>query len=97
MSPSFHRHLPPPHAFADILNLIHPSFSKAAPALDPDEDPIGQARHTRHLAKYIFPGQYGLSTPFKYVAARKAYVYPNYLDRELDIKVSARLLASLLI
>lgn len=39
----------------------------------------------------MFPAQYGLPSPFRYVASKGAYVYPNYLDRELDIKVGVPL------
>ncbi|GAA5826431.1 hypothetical protein JCM11251_002363 [Rhodosporidiobolus azoricus] len=40
----------------------------------------------RHLAKYLFPRQFGLHNPFTYPKARSFEVIPDYLDREMEIK-----------
>lgn len=39
----------------------------------------------RHLSKYLFPREYGLATAFASVRAHK---YPDFADREDEIKVS---------
>jgi len=39
----------------------------------------------RHLSKYVFPREYGLATVF--ASAAKAYKYPDFADREDEIKV----------
>ena len=54
-----------------------------------DPDPRKQAENSRHLAKYIFPRQYGLSSPFSPGLRPKeeAFKFPDYLDREEEIKV----------
>lgn len=42
----------------------------------------------RHLAKYIFPRQFGLHNAFTSPKARVSVdVLPDYTDRELEIKV----------
>ena len=38
----------------------------------------------RHLAKYVFPREYGLATAF---SAAKAHKYSDFADREDEIKV----------
>src|SRR5258708_28418210 len=38
----------------------------------------------RHLSKYLFPREYGLATAFASVRAHK---YPDFADREDEIKV----------
>ncbi|KIJ66968.1 hypothetical protein HYDPIDRAFT_85706, partial [Hydnomerulius pinastri MD-312] len=51
-----------------------------------DPDPRKLAKDSRHLSKYIFPLQYGLSNVFSYVANRKVtYQQPDYSDREHEI------------
>ncbi|KAJ3546316.1 hypothetical protein NMY22_g2104 [Coprinellus aureogranulatus] len=69
----------------DILNQIHPSYKKT----DSEGDHLQQGRNARRLAKHIFPGQYGLQTPFKYLDFRRSYVYPVF-DRDMDIKILGR-------
>lgn len=83
-----------------ILNKMYPSFPMNQEGLSTEnvEQPFGKGgreqpdqdrdmeKNTRHLSKYIFPGQYGLSSTFQYASNRR--VYPNYLDREDDIKAN---------
>jgi hypothetical protein len=54
-----------------------------------DPDPRKQAEHARHLAKYVFPRQHGLSNPFvaEVEAKRETVNIPGYADREAAIKV----------
>ncbi|KPV77796.1 uncharacterized protein RHOBADRAFT_11859, partial [Rhodotorula graminis WP1] len=41
----------------------------------------------RHLAKYIFPRQFGLHNVFTSDKARTSFqIMPDYLDREVEIK-----------
>ncbi|KAG2356178.1 hypothetical protein BDR07DRAFT_1301185, partial [Suillus spraguei] len=52
-----------------------------------DPDPREQAKKTRHLSKYIFPLQYGLSNVFSQPsAAKETYKQPNFADREREIQ-----------
>lgn len=81
-----------PQSFVDILNRIEPSYQckpKARPGEWVDPDPRQQAGHARHLAKYVFPRQYGLSNPFLVptLAIFQANRLPDYSDREEEIKV----------
>lgn len=76
----------------DFLNRLCPSYYRK-PAIDPhtytDPDPRTLARDARHLSKYIFPSEYGLSSVFVLAADPKGtYQQPNYWDREQEIKVS---------
>ncbi|KAI9066223.1 hypothetical protein FKP32DRAFT_1610135 [Trametes sanguinea] len=75
----------------DILNRIHPCWlakprAGEGPGVDPD--PHVQMEHARHLAKYVYPRQYGLSSPFDsatsspWIGSRS----PDFLDREQEIK-----------
>ncbi|KAG2017771.1 hypothetical protein CC2G_007253 [Coprinopsis cinerea AmutBmut pab1-1] len=74
-----------------VLNRIHPSYSRErrdphTPYQEPDHRK--QAENVRHLSKYIFPGQYGLQTPFQSFSGKKdAFPYPDYLDRESEIEI----------
>ncbi|KAG2047676.1 hypothetical protein BDR06DRAFT_896980, partial [Suillus hirtellus] len=53
-----------------------------------DPDPRLQAQKARHLSKYIFPLQYGLSNVFSQPsAAKETYKQPNFADREREIQV----------
>ncbi|TFK18117.1 hypothetical protein FA15DRAFT_603870, partial [Coprinopsis marcescibilis] len=73
----------------DILNRLKPAYAKAGVAAGVYEDPSErkQAEHARHVSKYIFPGQYGLSTPFQmYSVKKESFIYPDYLDRDGDIQ-----------
>ncbi|KAF7974772.1 hypothetical protein HWV62_11243 [Athelia sp. TMB] len=80
--------LPPRH----ILNRLYPSYLRK-PKLNPsqyvDPDPKVQAEQARHLAKYVFPRQYGLSSVFKASAPQSkfsAVSIPDFSDREKEIK-----------
>ncbi|KZP22725.1 hypothetical protein FIBSPDRAFT_910389 [Athelia psychrophila] len=77
---------------ADILNRIYPSYlrkPKVNPVQYVDPDPKVQAEHARHLAKYVFPRQYGLSSVFHVSAPQSKFVavpIPHFSDREKEIK-----------
>jgi len=80
----------------DALNCLNPAYFKK-PRLDPatykDPDPAEQARKARHLSKYIFPLQHGLSNVFSYATSRnETYRQPNFTDREHAIKVCKEIL-----
>ncbi|KAH9928269.1 uncharacterized protein B0H18DRAFT_874847, partial [Fomitopsis serialis] len=51
-------------------------------------DPKELEAHVRHLAKYVFPRQYGLSHPFveNERASFQSHKSLDYLDRESEIK-----------
>lgn len=72
----------------DVLNRLCPSYFKK-PRLDPatykEPDPRALAKDARHLSKYIFPSQYGLSSVFMH--RQQTYQQPDYSDREQEIKV----------
>ncbi|KAG1877989.1 hypothetical protein DFJ58DRAFT_648689 [Suillus subalutaceus] len=52
-----------------------------------DPDPRDQARKARHLSKYIFPLQYGLSNVFtSQLQAKEHYKQPDFADRENEIQ-----------
>lgn len=74
-----------------MLNFFHPAYQrnlKINPNEFVDPDPKEQARKARHLSKYIFPRQYGLSSPFVMThRKREVFNLPDYTDRELEIKV----------
>ncbi|KAH7884432.1 hypothetical protein F5I97DRAFT_1811644 [Phlebopus sp. FC_14] len=82
---------------ADVLNTLNPSYyrkPRADPTVYSDPDAREQAKHVRHLSKYVFPLQYGLSNVFSYVSGtRDVQRQPDYIDREHEIK--ARLLLHL--
>ncbi|KAF9267886.1 hypothetical protein L218DRAFT_970692 [Marasmius fiardii PR-910] len=52
-------------------------------------DPDIQERNVRHLAKYVFPRQYGIPSAFEFFkfSEREAYRVPDFVDRDRDIKV----------
>ncbi|KAF7424166.1 hypothetical protein PC9H_009469 [Pleurotus ostreatus] len=79
--------LPPKH----VLNRIAPSYfrkPKASPETWVDPDPRTQAEDARYLSKYIFPRQYGLSSPFMIKRQQyERYTIPDYTDREQEIQV----------
>ena len=74
----------------DVLNLLNPSHRRK-PKINPhefvDPDPKVQAMNARHLSKYVFARQYGLSNPFVPPDRRMNTFLPDYSDRELEIKV----------
>jgi telomerase reverse transcriptase len=71
-----------------VLNRLCPSYFKK-PRVDAatykDPDPRALAKDPRHLSKYIFPSQYGLSSVFMH--RKQTYQQPDYSDREQEIKV----------
>ncbi|KAG1798207.1 uncharacterized protein HD556DRAFT_1232582, partial [Suillus plorans] len=75
----------------DVLNRLNPSyFRQAQPQAGAyqDPDPRLQAQKARHLSKYIFPLQYGLSNVFSQPsAAKETYKQPNFADREREIEL----------
>ncbi|KAF4571549.1 hypothetical protein EYR36_008889 [Pleurotus pulmonarius] len=61
---------------------------KASPETWLDPDPRAQAKDARHLSKYIFPRQYGLSSSFMMKRLQyERYTIPDYTDREQEIQV----------
>lgn len=86
-----------PQLFVDALNRLRPSYFKkprADLATYKDPDPSGLAKDTRHLSKYIFPSQYGLSSIFILMTNRKErYPQTDYSDREREIKVCVSLMS----
>ncbi|KAG5221222.1 telomerase reverse transcriptase [Salix suchowensis] len=76
---------------SDVLNRIDPSYfrkPKASPETWVDPDPRTQAEDARYLSKYIFPRQYGLSSPFMIKRQQyERYSVPDYADREQEIQV----------
>jgi len=50
----------------------------------------------RHILRYIFPRQHGLSNPFKFNCLGGAYEYRDYIDREDEIEVRTQKLSPLL-
>lgn len=95
MSVLFSRNHYPKHS-VDAINRLRPSYFKK-PRVDPatykDPDPRVLAKDARHLSKYIFPSQYGLSSVFLLITNRKErYQQPDYSDREQEIKVGVSLM-----
>ncbi|KAJ7928905.1 hypothetical protein B0H13DRAFT_1596970, partial [Mycena leptocephala] len=75
--------------FPDILNRLNRPQPKprVAPELYVDPDPRQQMDDARHLAKYVFARQYGLTSPFKFQTAKyESFKIPNFGDREHEIK-----------
>ena len=68
----------------DIINRLHALFP-SPPCHDTAYDVRTQFERARHLAKYIFPRQYGLPHPFACLSADGAYNVTD-ADRELQIK-----------
>jgi hypothetical protein len=70
-----------PDIFARIITLFPPVESEVgAPATQ------SQAQ-ARHLAKYVFPRQFGLHNAFASPKPKHSYdIIPDYEDRELEIK-----------
>lgn len=54
-------------------------------------DAKGHALKARHILRYIFPRQHGLSHPFKLTSLGDTYEYKNYMDREDEIERAIRL------
>lgn len=53
-------------------------------------DAKGHALKARHILRYIFPRQHGLSHPFKLTSLGDTYEYKNYMDREDEIEVRVK-------
>ncbi|KII85187.1 hypothetical protein PLICRDRAFT_116545 [Plicaturopsis crispa FD-325 SS-3] len=73
----------------DILSRLRPSYEKPRRQQKyVDPDPRKEAENARHLAKYVFPRQYGLSSPFcpTIQSKRDAFKIREYSDRENEIK-----------
>ena len=75
----------------DLLNRIDPAYHQK-PKIKPhefvDPDPREQTKNARHLSKYVFPRQYGLSNPFVATSRKKeTFNLLDYSDREVEIKV----------
>ncbi|KAG2124005.1 hypothetical protein DEU56DRAFT_744922, partial [Suillus clintonianus] len=75
----------------DVLNRLNPSYyrkTQIQAGAYQDPDPRQQAQKARHLSKYIFPLQYGLSNVFsQQSAAKESYKQPNFADREREIEL----------
>jgi hypothetical protein len=69
----------------DILNVLNPCFHRASKIQFQARDRHKRMEDARHLSKYVFPREYGLATVF--ASATKAYKYPDFADREDEIKV----------
>ena len=69
----------------DILNALNPSFRLSARALWQAHDRHKKMEDARHLSKYVFPREHGLTTVFS--SAVKAHKYSDFADREDEIKV----------
>ncbi|GAA6042852.1 hypothetical protein JCM8097_007190 [Rhodosporidiobolus ruineniae] len=76
--------LPAKHVLTRLPALF-PSLSTLASA--PPASKTHAEAPARHLAKYIFPRQFGLHNPFTVPKPRSSFeVIPDYLDREVEIK-----------
>ncbi|KAJ7285127.1 hypothetical protein C8J57DRAFT_1052219, partial [Mycena rebaudengoi] len=54
-----------------------------------DPDPRKQMDDARHLAKYVFPRQYGLPSVFLFYTSNKGAIQtPDFSDREQQLKGS---------
>ncbi|KAF5382158.1 hypothetical protein D9615_004408 [Tricholomella constricta] len=72
-----------------ILNRIYPSYERPLKVEPGQGDPKPKERqnHDRHISKYIFPRQYGLTAPFLEANSKKrTFGFPDYTDREAEIK-----------
>lgn len=75
---------PTPEDVLNRLDLLYPSPSSTGTAHNTKK----QYEKARHLAKYVFPRQYGLPSPFVTQAqARDAPYSVSDADRESQIKV----------
>ncbi|KAI8969501.1 hypothetical protein BD414DRAFT_428508 [Trametes punicea] len=91
---TLHRTRNPPKLMAsrtaDILNRFYPSWHPKSGKEDVSCEPDArqQMEHARHLAKYVFPRQYGLDSPLASSDSfRSSNVRsPDYLDREREIE-----------
>ena len=71
--------------YADILNVLNPSFRWSSDARFQTRDHHKRMEDARHLSKYIFPREYGLASVF--FSATKAHKYSDFADREDELKV----------
>ena len=78
----------------DVLNRIQPPYLKSGKAKSNTVDASDarqKADQARHLSKYIFARQYGLSNPFHSRTSKSsAFSFGDYMDREPEIKVFER-------
>ncbi|KAI0719340.1 hypothetical protein C8T65DRAFT_706384 [Cerioporus squamosus] len=81
---------PTHHCGTDLLNRIYPSWQSSSrdDGSWSDPDPRQQMEHARHLAKYVFPRQYGLESAFSTSSGPSygSFRFPDYMDREQEIK-----------
>ncbi|KAK0500404.1 hypothetical protein EDD18DRAFT_827251 [Armillaria luteobubalina] len=75
-----------------ILNRLMPSYPVGEQLNGdevPDYDPRQQQEKARHLSKYIFPRQYGLSSAFTFKTSKWGRpVTPTFTDRGAEIRPS---------
>jgi hypothetical protein len=87
--------------FLLILTCLHPDILTRLTTLLPtleipatDAGLVEKARGeapARHLAKYLFPRQFGLHNPFTFAKPKSSFeVVPDYVVRELEIKARSR-------
>ncbi|KAG7089455.1 hypothetical protein E1B28_011140 [Marasmius oreades] len=72
-----------------ILNRLENPFpGQTSSQKYKDPDSKIQERNVRHLAKYVFPRQYGMPSSFEFFkfSEREAYKVPDFVDRDGDIK-----------
>ena len=70
----------------DILNILNPSSQKSKGTFRQRRDYHERMEDARHFSKYLFPREHGLATAF---ASGRAHKYPDFADREDEIKVRA--------
>ncbi|BGP08731.1 Telomerase reverse transcriptase [Rhodotorula toruloides] len=76
--------LPSKHILTRLLTLFPPNPTDQ---LDDKQSKAVSQAPARHLAKYIFPRQFGMHNAFTSPKPRTSLeVMPDYLDRELEIK-----------
>ncbi|GAA5844734.1 hypothetical protein JCM9279_002901 [Rhodotorula babjevae] len=69
-----------------VLTRLSTLFPPTAPSSTRPPNGVAQAP-ARHLAKYLFPRQFGLHNVFTSEKARTSFeIMPDYLDREVEIK-----------
>lgn len=72
----------------DVLNKVRQNYDKESKSAGPQNlDPAEEIEQSRHVAKYMFPRQHGLESPFRMSTIHKdTHRFPDYLDREAEIK-----------
>ena len=76
----------------DILNRIYPAWLSKRARNIVEPDPRQQMEYARHLAKYVFPREFGLLNSFTMSHAQKYNTLSTFdwTDREQEIKVFER-------